>query len=198
MSIILDALRKSENERQTHGATEFATVPGSSGSSPVPRWTWIIGSLLVINLVVLAGLLLKPDSKPELPVPIREIVAIEPRGEAVQPGFADQVAVARRDASAEKETPITNPPSAATAPAILTATGYLEINEARVRGLITISDLHLDIHVYSSVPKDRFVFINMSKYREGSYLEEGPAVIEITPDGVVLDYQGTSFLLPRE
>jgi general secretion pathway protein B len=61
-----------------------------------------------------------------------------------------------------------------------------------------LPDLHLDIHVYSEVPKDRFVFINMSKLREGSQLAEGPVVAEITPDGVVLGHQGQYFLLSRE
>jgi hypothetical protein len=38
----------------------------------------------------------------------------------------------------------------------------------------------------------------MAKLREQSQLEEGPAVVEITRDGVILKYQGTTFLMPRE
>ena len=72
------------------------------------------------------------------------------------------------------------------------------IYELRANGSITLPDLHLDIHVFSEVPEDRFVFINMSKQREKSHLAEGPTVDEITPDGVVLDYRGTTFLLPRD
>ncbi len=60
------------------------------------------------------------------------------------------------------------------------------------------SDLHLDIHVFSEVPADRFVFINMNKHREGSATAEGPVVREIRSDGVVLEHQGRVFLLPRE
>jgi hypothetical protein len=58
--------------------------------------------------------------------------------------------------------------------------------------------MHLDIHVYSSESEDRFVFVNMSKYKERATLDEGPVVREITPDGVILEYLGTKFLLPRE
>ena len=47
-------------------------------------------------------------------------------------------------------------------------------------------------------PGDRFVFINLNKQTEGSRLAEGPIVEEITPDGVVLNHNGTSFLLPRD
>ena len=56
----------------------------------------------------------------------------------------------------------------------------------------------MDIHVYSDIPEDRFVFINMNKHKEGSRLAEGPLVREITPEGVILNQNGTSFLLPRD
>ncbi len=65
-------------------------------------------------------------------------------------------------------------------------------------GTLTLPDLHVDIHVYSEVAADRFVFINMAKHKEGSRLAEGPLVKEITPDGVVLSHNGTTFLLPRD
>ena len=67
-----------------------------------------------------------------------------------------------------------------------------------MQGLLQLPDLHLDIHVYSNIPEDRFVFVNMSKYKERGTLDEGPVVREITPDGVILEYLGTGFLLPRE
>ena len=52
--------------------------------------------------------------------------------------------------------------------------------------------------MFSEVPEDRFVFINMSKQREKSQLSEGPIVEEITPEGVILEYSGTRFLLSRD
>ena len=72
------------------------------------------------------------------------------------------------------------------------------VQEVIVNGTVDIPDLHLDIHVYSDDPEERFVFINMSKQRERSQLREGPTVEEITPDGVVLEYRGTSFVLRRD
>ena len=61
-----------------------------------------------------------------------------------------------------------------------------------------LPDLHLDIHVYSEKPADRFVLVNMRKYTEGQTLSEGPAVERITPEGVVLNNHGLRFLLPRQ
>jgi general secretion pathway protein B len=72
------------------------------------------------------------------------------------------------------------------------------IHEVIANGTVMLPNLHLDIHVYSDIPEDRFVFINMSKQRENSKLTEGPVVKEILPEGVILEYQGTSFLLTRD
>lgn len=58
-------------------------------------------------------------------------------------------------------------------------------------------ELHLDVHVYASNPTERFVFINGRKYVEGSALQDDLRVERIRRDGVVLNYRGKRFLLPR-
>ena len=55
------------------------------------------------------------------------------------------------------------------------------------------SGLHLDVHVYSKLPEQRFVLINMQKYHEGEQLQEGPEVDEITPSDVILSFRGQRF-----
>jgi hypothetical protein len=40
--------------------------------------------------------------------------------------------------------------------------------------------------------------VNTVKYREGETLSEGPRVASIVREGVVLEYRGDRFLLPRE
>ena len=72
------------------------------------------------------------------------------------------------------------------------------IEELRLNDSLQLPELHIDIHVYSDNPDERFVFINMAKHREQSQLDEGPVVREITAEGVILQYQGRSFLLSRE
>jgi general secretion pathway protein B len=71
-------------------------------------------------------------------------------------------------------------------------------NNLQALGTLNLPYLHLDIHVFSNEPADRFVFVNMSKYKERATLDEGPVVAEITPEGVILDYRGIMFLLPRD
>jgi general secretion pathway protein B len=72
------------------------------------------------------------------------------------------------------------------------------INEINVADQPALANLHLDVHVYATQPSERFVYINMRKYREGATLAEGPVVERIRRDGVVLNYQGLRFVLPRQ
>lgn len=60
----------------------------------------------------------------------------------------------------------------------------------------SIGTLDMNVLIYSSTPGRGFVIINGKKYRAGDTLEEGPDVVEIRTDGVVLDYRGTEFMLP--
>jgi len=212
MSFILDALKKSETDRQQQSSAEFSGVPTNPRSPHVPRWLWVVGGLLAINLVVLIGLLLRPDpTAPSRSQPPDESAAIVlPTVDTAQPSFEEQVASARQnppdqqlelpvvdaeDATQEFVRPvlISQDPSAVPASDL-----YPTLQEVRASGSISLPDLHLDIHVFSPEPDDRFVFVNMSKLREGSTLTEGPVVAEITPDGVVLRHEGRLFLLPRD
>lgn len=212
MSFILDALKKSETDRQQQGSAEFAGIPTSPGTPSVPRWLWVLGILLAINLAVLVGLMLKPDTVPTRPaVPARVETSHLPVAETDSPpSFEEQVAAARRnppeqqtgDSIVEQEAvapAFVQPVLISQNPSAVPATDlYPTIHEVRASGSSNLPELHLDIHVYSAEPGDRFVFINMAKLREGEQLEEGPQVAEITADGVVLELQGQLFLLPRD
>ena len=45
------------------------------------------------------------------------------------------------------------------------------ISELNLTGKQTLPDINIDVHVYASRPADRFVYINMRKYREGATLQ---------------------------
>ena len=72
------------------------------------------------------------------------------------------------------------------------------IGEIDLSGQPALPDLHLDVHVFATKPADRFVYINMRKYREGSALADGLTLERIRRDGVVLNYHGLRFVLPRQ
>ncbi len=223
MSFILDALKKSETERQQQGTAEFSAIPLGSDTPRTPKWLWIVGALLTANIIFLAVIFLRPDSPPpsasaanktptDNVATIAEMApepataapnAIEPQIEeklSASLSFEQQVAAARENQPAPQAA--AEPPKPATTSAIknpTTARNYMmTFDEARVQGLFQMVDLHVDIHVFGDTAADRFVFINMAKHRENSALAEGPTVREITTDGVILEYQGTTFLLPRD
>ncbi|MET0072074.1 MAG: general secretion pathway protein GspB [Candidatus Thiodiazotropha sp.] len=56
--------------------------------------------------------------------------------------------------------------------------------------------MNIDIHSYDTRPAKRYVLINMEKYREGDYLAEGPRLVEILPQGAVMEHMGERFILP--
>lgn len=211
MSFILDALKKSETDRQEKGSAEFSGVPTSSRRESPPRWLWALGLLLAVNLVVLIGLLLRPDASPPIVVPAPATTQTTQASPEETEAFTEQLAAARQnaprreapepEAAIESTTmPVAEPPRPQT-PATSQATSSLAlptIHEVVANGTISLPELHVDIHVYSEIPEDRFVFINMNKHKEGTRLSEGPVVEEITPQGVVLNLNGTSFLLPRD
>jgi len=206
MSFILDALRKSETDRQQQGSAEFAGVPTSNRREKPPRWLWVLGLLLAVNVVVLLGLLLRPDVQPAVS-PAAQPAQTTQADPAENKDFASQVAAARQNAPAREESRPTAQPStpavsqvpAAIVPqAAVNSNALPTIHELLANGTIALPELHVDVHVYSEVSEDRFVFINMNKHMEGSRLAEGPLVSEITRDGVVLDQNGITFLLPRD
>ncbi len=228
MSFILDALRKSERERQQQATPGI----GDAGYGPPKKTTssWLIAviAILVVNILLVAALLLREDSdapatrtvqpapvpratpaparRPALTAPKREDIrslAEEVPAEEV-PGAADtDAAGAGGTVAANRPAPAvaalaTPAPEPAATPSTSSATaGLPSMEQVVLEGRLEMNVLRLDIHVYSEQPAQRFVFINMTKYREGEALKEGPRVENITPDGVVLSHQGNRFVLTR-
>lgn len=56
--------------------------------------------------------------------------------------------------------------------------------------------LDMNAHVFSTNPARSFVLINSKRYRIGDHLAEGPELVDILPDGAVLEHRGETFLLP--
>jgi general secretion pathway protein B len=237
MSFILDALKKSEIERQRQSQPGFMDSPTAQRRSRLPLWAMLLGALLAINIVVLAVMLLRngappPASPPKRhtePAPLAEDKApaadhFSPLGPA--PVYAPEIPVTATDdvstgtAAASQVAPLAAPLSAPRSSAQRSAPRAAlrrpdpvlidedakadneetlpSINEINLTGAQALPELHLDVHVYATKAGDRFVYINMRKYHEGSTLPEGPVVEHIRRDGVVLNYRGLRFILPRQ
>jgi general secretion pathway protein B len=224
MSFILDALKKSEIERQRQSVPGLMDTRVAQRRKRLPVWAIALGALLGINLLVLTLTLTRksapapspapapasradapppppphfspldaaPVYAPEIPVAASASpAAIQPPATRSAPAGGAGIAAARR---VHRSDPLlTDPDAGAQIEEVLPS-----INEISLTGSQALPEMHLDVHVYATKPSERFVYINMRKYHEGATLQEGPAIERIRRDGVVLNYQGLRFVLPRQ
>lgn len=218
MSFILDALRKSERERQRKQEPGKAEMWAHGKRGARAFWIPLVMLLVGLNLSLLVFLWIKGN-----PEPVEEITAANADSNIAvvdAPATRRQPAIPNdpRDQTSRRlsaEIPVADtvalPPAKSaevaglapsrTPPPISDSGVYKDLPsllELTMAGTINLPPLRLDIHVYSEQPAERFVFINMSKYREGDTLSEGPAVDAITGAGVVLVHQRRRFILTRE
>jgi general secretion pathway protein B len=248
MSFILDALKKSESDRQRQSGPALFEVRVAPPRTRLPSWAIAIAVLLVVNLGVVMWMLLRHQhaSSASGPQPVTAAASTPPSTGITVPVVATSApaapgtaplapAAAPGTVGTPAGTAAPTPPTAPTAPAAATAVAgtvngapdsanaedYAPAEErpapglgARVRrgtasGVPLYQDvsatpgtqlpqLRLDLHVFAARPQDRFVMINMHKLREGDTLPEGVHLDSITPEGAVLSYNGSKFLLPRD
>jgi len=204
VSFILDALKKSESDRQRQNSPDISDVPLGTRQSGTPRWLLPLIGLLLVNLTVLVIVLIKPSNvvEPSAVVPAEAAPTAIAQPAPARMQVAEESQAASPDATpapvAQQDIPVSKPLKRASiqAAAVITET-RLTFNDFRVAGNLNLPDLNVDIHVYSEEPTDRFVFINMTQYRENATLTEGPLLREITPEGVLLEFAGATFLLPK-
>ena len=219
MSFILDALRKSETERQRQSAPGLV----DAGFRPPVRrrgiWLPVLVVVLVANLVLMGVFWLRREARPAAESPAAPTIAVAPEPGAPAPVGGSLAAAAGVSTPADSEyeatadmpavetppvtetlpPPAASPAAAGPAPASRFVTDALpSADQLMADGAIPMASLHLDIHVFSTTPAERFVFINMRKYGEGAQLPEGPKIEEITRDGVVLSQAGQRFVLSRD
>ena len=78
------------------------------------------------------------------------------------------------------------------------ASGYKAFSDLTAAERSALSQYEINVHVYDNNVQNRFVLINMTKYKEGDRLPGGgPVIAAITPEGVVLDTSSGKTLLER-
>jgi general secretion pathway protein B len=238
MSFILDALKKSESDRQRQSGPALFEVKVAPPRTRLPLWAIAIAVLLVVNLGIVMWMLMRHSTRVAAsnaapgPVPAAQAAAAPAAVSAATPatapaaapgavppaaaptitaatGAAPALAASPTRSSAPGATQEGNPDDYAPAqdpgPAPLggrvqrgTASGVTLYQDAATATGTQIPQLRLDLHVFAARAQDRFVMINMHKVHEGDTLPEGVHVDSITPEGAVLSYNGSRFLLPRD
>jgi general secretion pathway protein B len=200
MSLILDALKKSERTRQQSLTAQLGSgeVPGGSSRLPVP-WVTLIGVMLVANALLL--FFFWPRAAP-VPVPAPLVSA--PAPQAYRPSVrplaqeTDDVVTPQAPAQTGASVPPASPqPSSVhTAPITLPAALPPAMDSLPDELRQSLPVLHMDVHGYAGNPQDRFVVINLKQYHIGDSVADGVVLKDIVPQGAVLEYRGSTFLLP--
>ena len=208
MSFILDALRKSENERQQAAVPGISDVPAVVQRNKIPGWLLGIIAGLAACVVVLgwawfAGIGTgnqSPVASTATEVERVDSGAFSDRSSAISGEVRNLAREARQPAAAAQPSATPPTPMSSAEPQAIAAanTGPILTMDQLLSAGAELPELNLELHVFSASPADRFVFINSSKYLEGESLPEGPRLVAITEEGVVMNHQNQSFLLPRE
>jgi general secretion pathway protein B len=212
MSFILDALRKSETERQQQAAPSLADAQYHVNKKQRSIWVPALIAILAANLIVIAYVLTSDSRVTDVagesagklverssngPPAEERVVATEIP--AQQPAVAESAEPVIPEAATKK--PAANGTTVRVAPEPVPEPEPVNLPSMQQliqSGQLSLSPLHIDIHVYAGQADKRFIFVNMSKYREGDRLEEGPTVESITSTGVIFNHQGNRFTLDRE
>jgi general secretion pathway protein B len=230
MSFILDALKKSETERQRADSPALYEVKKAPPRQRVATWLIVLAGLLIINVAVLGVVLLRgghsappaTEANTAAPPPLAAattvvmpapaaasptVVMPPPVADAPAPDFAGSAPTDAVTRQSDDDAPAVEPPPAAASSGQRgglvreLGTGVGEIPSydqlASVPGA-NLPELKLDLHAYAPNPADRFIFLNMVKLQEGQTSPQGVRVETITPDGAILSWQGSRFLLQRQ
>jgi general secretion pathway protein B len=222
MSYILDALRKSDQQRQRERgvAPMLLTAQASAAVSRRPAfWPYGVLAALLLGAGMAIGWLrpwqpLDPapaaavvahplESSARLPAPE---AAVRPQPErqlaAPAPVSAKPAAPVRAEARA-RSTPtetlaaasgqVAKPVPQRPAGSSDAAPAVITAAELPAPVQQELPALTISVHAYSGKPADRLVGINNRLLHEGEYVADGLKLEQITPDGMILGYKGYRF-----
>jgi general secretion pathway protein B len=209
VSFILDALRKSEHERQRSALPGLSQVPQATPATQLPRWALIVIGVLGVTVLALGGAWWQstrtPTASPTASAPPmveRNVELPPPVSAPTRPPAPSAVTPPRQTelATAATTSPDAVEPAFAATPAPEPRPDTIALPSAAALAAqgFALPPLRLELHAYSERPRDRFVFINGRKYAEGERLLEGPQLLSIEPRGAVLSHLGQAFLVVPE
>jgi general secretion pathway protein B len=121
-----------------------------------------------------------------------------PRPRDEEPGTASpEPIVAAKPSASEPAAVRGKPPPADPAPATAVRDVLPLWMQMPAEWRAVVPDLSINLMAYSQEPSERLVYIKGHRYTEGELVEGKLTIEKITPEGVILSYQGRRCLLPR-
>ena len=207
MSLILDALRKSEAERRRGEAPGLFTAlptPGLRPSRQTSPWPWLVAAA-VLALAALAWWLWPsaahaPPAPPAAPAKtVAPATAVVAAPVVAAPVVVEKAVRESRDAAPHEvvvPAPAPLPPPSPEPPAEPPLEYVPTLATLAPSERAALPPLKLSMHVWSEAPNARLAIIDGQRVMEGATVGES-IVAEIRRDGVVLEWHGRRFLLPR-
>lgn len=217
MSLILDALKKSDRNRERGKVPDLQADHSSIVAPPPPlrryrRWVW---ALLVLVVVSCGWWLWQhgPATTAPAATPVRHTVAVPPPPISppteVMPAPAPvplepakTTPVPKTEAAVAASTPKSIPaekPAVSAAEATKPATSETQVYEiADLPSHIAqgLPELTVSVHYFTPSPAARMVRINNRILREGGSLPGGIKIASIEKNGIIFELQGVRFRLP--
>jgi general secretion pathway protein B len=213
MSYILDALKKSDQQRQ-RGATP--TLQAAQITVAAPKRPMFIYYGLLAAVLLGAGIMIgwlqpwQPEQPPfeteltatKSPISISQQAAPAPllappeMPGALKPNNPVLASAGTPVAAApipDKSMPDETMPKSASLAGVAQEQKTVPFNELPIPIQQEIPVMTVQLHSYSSNPSERLVYINSIRLREGEPLMLGLKLEQITPDGMIFSYKGYRF-----
>jgi len=196
MSYILDALRKSEQQRQQGATPRLAGALPPLSETVAPRQIRWLPMVIGAPLVLVAGVLIGGwYFRQAAPTPVATLPTVAPTVTApttttqIQPPPA--IAPIPAPPPAEAPVQVAPPPPLATPPAPIATLKKIERQPAAPAKILP--PIEITVHAYAADPAERLAGINGKLVREGQEISPGLRLERITEKGVQLNYQGQRF-----
>ena len=182
MSYILDALRKSERDRQPTDLATLTPVQRSRSQKRSNRWLISLVLVLAGNMVLLVYLTFGRGALDNL-VPASTSASASASAGSLPTGSSERNATDTNVQQLDTSPIATDPLGVEEAVTIRPAVQTDEMRQL-------LASLTFTSHVFADDPALRSVMIDGRFFREGDSPQQGVALVSITSTGVVLRYRG--------
>jgi general secretion pathway protein B len=221
VSYILEALKKLEQKRQQEGTPNLLTLQGDATKVRKKRsvWPYIVSGIALLNVIIFAVLFwIGPWKNSEQPLPSQPKVARESIAQQSATTLPEKKDLAQPnpgqppvatpgkvvvEVTQPKTAPVQPPAPIKTSPEsspkeikpVKPSNKVVSIKELPAAIKSSLPELKMTVHSYNEQPQTRFVVMNNNTIREGQPINVDMKVEQITPNGVILNYQGHRFVL---
>lgn len=192
MSYILDALKKSDQERQQGAGPSLQTVHRPHNNTAERGWLYLLLALVVLLILALAGLV--------------GWFLFDLNDNSLEPAKINESAVATVITELPTNSASLNEDSKMAKVSVATAS-LQSVPSTKSRVVVPFSQLPLTVrnaipamtfsfHVYSDSPDRRTIIINGRRVKQGAMIDDQLLLDEITANGVIFSWQDHQFSIP--